>query len=351
MSYYRGKNHIHRRHLNTLPDWENYSIPVPYELSPPSWPRCGTCVCLDNSNSDARTGSPPQGYNDDERRTPPDLRSPPSVQVGAVPRTSRSVSSTRTTAPSQAQPIGPYGVGQNWECKQCHWQQLVSAHFDANGIARICQLTRVMSHLHLLNHTWVPMVNMVVLLFKTGHTLSLWNNVSNRLTTHHRTHPNTIELVTQCHNRSLCHTMNRTLFIPRMPNTHNLRPNPANNHGACNSRLPNICNSRLGGRQLRIRRRSSLHPLSIRTKSNRFPISHIRTKSNLCPTSHIRTKSNLCPISHIRTKSNLFPITHHSCSPLPDTQGVALGAVLQASRFPSTSQGSIFRPTPHRLHQ
>jgi len=188
-------------------------------------------------------------------------------------------------------------------------------------------LTRVMPHLHLLNHTWVLMVNMVPLLFKASHTLSLWTNISNRPTTHHRTHLNTIELVTQFQSSSLCQSMNCTLFTPRMRNIHNLHTNPADNHGACNNRLPNIRNIRLGGRQLRIRGSTYLHPFRFRTNSNLFPI------------------------SHIRTKCSLFPITHDDRSLLPNTQGVALLAVLQASRFPSTTQGSIIRPAPHRLHQ
>jgi hypothetical protein len=99
--------------------------------------------------------------------------------------------------------------------------------------------------------------------------------------------------------------MNRTLLIPRILNTHNLYTIPADNHWVCNSRLPNIRNSRLGGRHLSrcIRRRSYRHLLSI-------------------------TNNNIFPFSHIRNKSHLFPIKHDGRSLLPDTKGVAIRAVL-----------------------
>ena len=60
-------------------------------------------------NSDGSTGT--QGGYDNQ--TVPPSRSPQSVQAVGVPRHSRSVSSTRATAPAQTQPIPiPYGVGQ-----------------------------------------------------------------------------------------------------------------------------------------------------------------------------------------------------------------------------------------------
>ena len=103
MSHHRGKNHVHCRHLNT-PDGKIYLIQDPYELLSPiplstrHWPWCGTCVCLDNSNSDARTDSPPQGSNGGDS---PETRSPPSVQVGGISQTSRSVS----RVPGQPHPV------------------------------------------------------------------------------------------------------------------------------------------------------------------------------------------------------------------------------------------------------
>lgn len=117
-----GQNHVHCRHLNSLPDRETYSIQDPYELPTPTplstQPWCGTCVRLDNSNTDAWTDPPPQGSNRDERGTSPTL-SPPSFPVRGGgrpgPRTSRSVSSSST----RERPIDPYGVTQSWECKQC----------------------------------------------------------------------------------------------------------------------------------------------------------------------------------------------------------------------------------------
>ena len=55
------------------------------------------------------------------------------AQAGNVARGSRSLSSSRTTAPGQVQPIDPYGTGQSWERKHC--QRFVLARFDADGAA------------------------------------------------------------------------------------------------------------------------------------------------------------------------------------------------------------------------